>query len=798
MTSSSDNESSVAESGFDLREHLATIWSYKAIALAVTSVVSLAVLLFTVSQPPSYEAVCTIEYDPRPVSPLGSAVEDIGNPTANYWMSREFFATQTKILSSRAVAERVVEQLGLHRDADFLGRPQPARDAGNGNALLPGLLGGQAKARPQSPPPEEAPAGSDPSVAEAAGMLQARLRVSPVDETRLVTVRVSDRNPERAATLANAVAEAYIEKTIEDRLASTVRALEWLGTQLDSLRADLERSELALHDFAEEHNVLSVSMEDPQNLVSHNIQEFNAELTRARTRRIALTAHLERLRTLVHGRSPEQAAANLERLRPQSSPRTLSSESSAAGHGAPQRTIGETRTRLRAKLAERQGLSARYGPNHPQMQQLGLEVTSLRTQLEEEVSAALRTAEADVIEARSIEAGLRAALDEANRAGMQLTLRGIEYERLSRQRENNSKLYNLVLERTTETDLTRMLRTTHARVLDRALQPSSPVSPKLYANVVGGLGMGLVLGIAVALLMGRLDRRLKTVADVESLGLTVLGVLPKLRRGVAQPPRPRGLRGWAGTKPKPAESEDESVVSDIHRELFVHTEPMSAAAESFRTVRTNLTFMGADQTIHTLAVTSPSPREGKTTLACNLAIALAQSGKRVLVVDTDLRRPRVHKVFGIKGRPGVTSVLVGDVSLEEAVQSTVVPHLDALTCGPIPPNPSELLHGQHFGNLIATVKERYDRVVFDSPPIAAVTDAAVLAPQVDATMLVVEANSTSRDAIKVALRQLRDVKAHVVGGVLNNMKHRFRRYGAGGYYNYRPYYRSHDEETKDE
>ncbi len=724
-------------SGLDVQEYLRAFWTYKWLILGVTLVVGTGVIFWTLRQPKIYEATCTIEYDSNPSTPLGREVEDVANPIGNFWMSQEFFATQNRIISSRTVAERVVR---AHPDLF---------DVPDG-------------------PPEQWPGSA---VDAAASSLQARLTVEPVQDTRLVAIKVTDQDPAHAATLANAVADAYIDKTMEDRLGSTVNALQWLGTQLDNLRTQLDTSELALHRFKEDHNILSVSMEDRQNLVASDIQHHNTKLQETRSRRRELEARLARIRSLVNSEDVEAAAAAFP-------------ENDA---------LTGLRTELRTKVAEQESLSRRYGPNHQQMETLAGEIAALREQMRAELQGLLRAAEADVDEIRRIESGHRQDLDQAHQAGIELNLREIEYSRLNRERENNSKLYNLVLERTTETDLTRMFHATPARLLDRALEPTAPISPHFTTNAAGGVGAGLALGLALAFLLGRLDRRLKSVAEVERTGLTILGILPRIEEGVESQPvyaKGNGKRRRRAAAPKPGAS----------RDLFVHTHPMSAAAECCRTIRTNLTFMSADDPIRALVVTSASPREGKTTVTANIAISLAQSGKRVLLVDTDLRRPRVHRAFGVSGARGATNVIVGEARLTDVVSSTDVPNLDVLACGPIPPNPSELLHSQRFGELVSEALEHYDRVIFDSPPLGAVTDAAVLAPQVDATLLVVKAHETTRDALASALRQLRDVGAHVAGGVLNDLDPRRKGYAGGDYYYYyrrEGYYYADEERDAD-
>jgi capsular exopolysaccharide synthesis family protein len=221
---------------------------------------------------------------------------------------------------------------------------------------------------------------------------------------------------------------------------------------------------------------------------------------------------------------------------------------------------------------------------------------------------------------------------------------------------------------------------------------------------------------------------------------------------------------------------------------MVHTHPRSTVAECCRAIRTNLTFMGAGDPLEVLLITSPGPREGKTTLAVSLAITMAQTGRRVLIIDTDLRRPRLHKVFGVAPVAGITSVLVGERSFEECVFDTGIPGVTVMPCGPIAPNPSELLHTPQFTEIIRRARASYDRVIFDSPPLGAVTDPAVIAPQVQGVVLVVRPRQTSRDAVLASLKQLNDVGARLLGSVFNHVDPIDRPYGYRGAYYYYYHY----------
>lgn len=675
--------------------------------------------LWTARQTKIYLADCTIRHIPDPPKPLGRKMETYS--PLNYWSTREHFATENLILGSRAIAERVVSELGLHQDPTFVGERKPGPDG-----------------KPRSPA----------TITEAASILQQMLTIQPERETRVVHIRIEDRDPERAALLADSIADAYIAKTVEDRLGSTTAALEWLGQQLEGLKKQLESSELALHDFKDKHNVLSISLEDRQNIVSNDIQRYTEALSTARTRRIEVAARLEALGSanaedpfLVHASATDEAPS-VEHLRQQ----------------------------YRTAEAEQAQLAIEYGHNHPRMLAVTEWMDLLREQLRSEIDGIIDRAQNELEEVVAVEAGIRQALQESNQAGLRLNLQEIEYRRLIRERDNTDRLYSAVLERTAETDLTRALRVQYAQVVDRALVPTAAIRPRVPMAVTLGVILGLALGLLLVLLLSQLDRVVRTVEQAEALGLTVLGIVPQIDKASGRSQRRR--RGRKREHP-------------IDRDLHVHTNPKSAVAECCRTIRTNFTFAATKNPVGAFVVTSASPREGKTTVSISLGISLAQSGKKVLLADTDLRKPRIHRAFGLRSGLGVTSVLVGDKDVMEAVQETKVPGLRFLASGPIPPNPSELLHTTQFTNMLERLREEFDIVILDSPPLVAVTDAAIIAPQVDGALLVVHTLKTARDAVKSALRQLKDVQAHLIGGILNDVDLNRQKYGYGSYYYYR-------------
>jgi capsular exopolysaccharide synthesis family protein len=700
------------------------IWKLKYLILVVTAITTVMVALWTLRQPKVYAASTTVEFDPTPPRPLGAQVEEVSAGLESYWSTREYYSTQFQVLQSQRVAEAVVRQLGLQHDPEFLGVSRDRR--GSFRSV---------------------------SVTAAAGVFRSRLRVESVKDSRLVLLSIEDFNPRRAQLIANTVASVYIRQNLDQRMSTTVSALEWLGDQLGSLRRQLDTSERALYDYRQNNNLLSTSFEERRDHVGNRISKLSEAVTDVQTRRIAIAARVAILRSALNATENDVMAMN--------APELLAS--------AP---LQQLRTSLELLEREKAGLSPRYGANAAQMQAIQMRIEEVRTALRREVRNVYQSAAAELAVVRRTEGDLRSALGDAQREGLELNRREIEYGQLLRERENNSKLYGIVLERSKETQLTRMMRVNNVRVLDEALLPGAPIRPKVSTNILAGAGSGFVIGLILAYLVLLADRTMRTEGDViDDLKATLLGVLPKISSRAA----------WQYVYSYSRSSELEEPVKNP--DLIVHTHPKSAIAEACRKIRTNLLFLSPDTPFQVIMVGSSDPREGKTMVAISLSISLAQSGKKVLLIDTDLRRPRVAKAFELRPAVGIASVLINEATLDEAVVETDIPNLSLLTCptAEIPPNPSELLHSQRFTDLIKTLRTKYDRIVFDTPPVGAVTDALVIGPQVDGVILVTRARKTVRARARSVLSQFRALGTRLAGVVLNDVD--LRREGAE-YYSY--------------
>ncbi len=693
---------------------------------------------YTQRQPRVYQASARIEYNPAPASPLGRSVEDVANPVSNYWLAIRYFETQNLILTSRGLLERVARRLGLEEESRF--------SAGNAS-------------------PELSP------VERAALSLQRKISVHPIENTQLVEIRATDTDPAFAADIANAVCDEYLAKTVEDHMSATVDAIDWLSDQLNDVRSRLIESEQALHNFKKDNAIVSVSMEDRQNLVASDMTRFGDELATVRARRVTLEARVEQLRGLTN---PKALAAFL---------------------GGEDGNLGRIATELSDLEAKRGRLETRFGPNHPTLVELNQDIESTSAELRRAHESLVTAHEAQLAQVYAMEKGFRAALAEANQRGLDLNRKSMEFERLQRTQVNNENLYQMLLKRSTETDLTRMVNFSHVRVVDRALQPQRHIFPRLSVNLAAFFAIGLLLGVGLALLLGRLDHTLRTVEELKDLGVSVIGVTPRAlaeQSGLIALPQTRRSRRRAERSP----NEPASVASRTRRDLLVHHHAGAAAAEAIRSLRTALLFASIDRPLRTLVVTSPKPGEGKTTLAVNLAVAFAQSTKKVLLVDADLRRPRIHQTFGVDNSIGLTNLIAGVGQLEDALLATDIPGLALLTSGPLPPTPSEMLHAPGFSQTLAELKARFDLIIFDTPPVVPVTDASVLAAEMDGTLLVVRSKVSTRDALLSALDSLGRVRARLLGVALNEAESPAGRYGKGYGYGYGYGYTTSEEPSR--
>jgi capsular exopolysaccharide synthesis family protein len=694
----------------DFRAYWRTIrkrWPFVTLAVIVASAIA---FVYTYRQPKIYEATCQVIIEPTTPQVLPGSKDVVELGTGTFWANKEFYETQYRIIQSTAVGQRTAEKLGLQYDPDY--GPDAAKNMTDVGRAVAG-----------------------------------QVSVKALKDSRVVLITATDRKAHRAALIANTLADTYIEHNLDYKLEGARTAMSWLAEQEGELKRQLEGSEMRLYQFKKDRNLLAVSLDDKQNMLSQNLASVNTKLTDLR----------------IHILEQDAKRRMIERARANIAEEETLPEIRANG------TIGVLRGSFVQLAKEYSDLSSKYGPEHPRMKAITAQMDSIKKAYQEEIDGVLASFEKSYQQMIDNERSLKAMMDKEKKEAIELSKIEVDYKPLQRASEQNAKMYSMIAARQKEIDITGPMRTNNVRVLERAIVPSFPVRPRPVQNLMLGLLIGLGAGIVMAFAIEALDNTLKSQSDVEQfLGVPVLGLVPII--GAA----PGG----------------EAVRASDHlreRDLGVFLDPKSVAAECCRSIRTNILFMSPDRPLRTMVITSPSPQEGKTTTAINLGVTMAEAGGRVLIVDTDMRRPRLHRSFGVPNQAGISTVIVGKTTIEESVKGTDVPNLDVLPCGPVPPNPSELLHTDRFAKILAECAKLYDRIILDSPPTSAVTDPAVLGNLCDGVVLVVKAGETTRDSAMHARRQLLGAKARLFGVVVNAIDFSNPAYGYDYYY--RNYYR---------
>ena len=702
----------------DLQAYWRTIVRRRWLIIPFFLAVVLVTSIVTLRQTRIYDATCTIIIDlsaPK-VLDKDSVQEVVESGSGGYWYSKEFYETQYKVLTSRTVAQRVVDKLQLGQNLKFLGLDEV-----------------------KDPAELEKHRGR----ADPVATLLRNLKLAPVKDSRIVRVTYEDPDPAFAAQVANTLAESYIAENLSVKTVTSQNASEWLETQLAELEKKLDSSSKELFEFKKSHDIVATTWEDRQSMVTQRLNQINDALTRARVRRAELQARNDAIAQA--SASLDQAGADVEALQPVATSVAI-------------QTMKLRYVETRADCAD---LRSRYGEEHPRLQACDKKLAETRQGMRDEIKIALNASRQEFQEVIKTERNLQGLLAETKTDAFGLNQYERDYLELKRGYDNNQRLYELVLKRLKDTGVSGMLQNSNVRILDRARPATRPVRPDLLRNLALAVLIGLLGGVGLAFAAEALDTSITSQQQIEErLGLTFLGIIPSIE------------------KAKDGTAQD----------MVVHTQPKSAAAECLRAVRTNLLFMSPEKPLKTIMVTSPGPQEGKTTTAISLAITMAASGNRVLLVDADMRRPRVHRAFGIPNGAGLTSLILGEGALSALCQPTAVEHLFVLPCGPVPPNPAELLHTAAFQRLLKEMSASYDRVIIDSPPIGVVADAVVMGTHVDGTLIVLKAGQTSRDVARQAVRQLSDVKAPLFGAVLNDLDLTDQKYGQYAYYYRYGYY----------
>jgi capsular exopolysaccharide synthesis family protein len=633
---------------------------------------------------------------------------------------------------------RILESRGLARRVLKTLPPPPQAEPGTFERVvsLPRQLLTRWRAKPAAPP--ESPATDETrSESAAIGAFLGGLEIVPVKSTRLVEIVYSSPDPEYAALAANTVAREYVQQNLDSKLLNTNTTLDWLKGELEKQRKKVEAAERAMANYQEGQN--AISLDDRQNIVIARLNSLNEAVTRAKTVRLQKES-LHRQLGNVTADTPGVDTFPV-----------------VAQNG----TIAELKTQIARLNAEKASLRQRLQEAHPQIQTLNTQIAGATERLRLETSRVLESIGNEYRAALAEEQSLSASLEDQKRQAMDLNRKNISYSILQREAEGERNVYNALLQQEKEMRVVSNSRANNVQLMDAAEVPGGPYTPNHSRDWLMALVLGIALGVAFAYTVEYLDDTVKLPDDVtRRLKLPLLGLVPAVSGGKVP----------VLTNPVPHDF-----------------------GESFRSLRTSLVFTNGGDGKRMIAVTSTQPLEGKTTTACNLAVALALGGSRVMLIDADMRRPGLHRTMGLRNEIGLSHVLTGQARVREAVQRTSEPNLYVMTAGRTPPNPSELLSSSRMQNLIANLQAGpFDWVIIDTPPVLAVTDAVIIAPYVSGLVFVVGSEMTRRSHAERAIQTIQSGKPNIIGAVLNRVDLNRNKYYYSRYYgyHYKSYYGS--------
>lgn len=726
-------------------EYLRILLKRKWIILACLATIFSLVAVASLKMTPVYEAGGTIEIN-KPDASLN--FQNSATFSLDYYDPTEL-ETELKILQSDLLAMQVIRELNLDRRPEFAGRtplPSPSLD------LAPD------------------PLQSDPSRAAAmVGGIKGSLRVSLSPNTRIIEVHYRSSDPQLAADVVNTLMQTYVENNFKARFESTMQASDWLSKQLVDLQMKVETSQEKLVRYQKEHEILGT--DEKQNITTAKLDELNRALTSAESDRM----EKEALYRMAEAGDADSLASSANGL------------GDANGRSQDSQLLESLRARQADIKIQAAELNTQFGPAYPKLSQLNNQLKEIDIQIQAEMKKISGKVRGQYNAALQRENMLHDAFEKQKQEANKLNENAIEYTLLKRDVDTNRQLYEGLLQKLKEAGVSAGLKSNNFRIVDSARPPSAPIEPNIPRNLMFAVVLGLASGVGLAIVLEALDNTVRTTEQAQAIsGLASLGMIPLGSKAAREGPNPKRLV---------IASSKETV------ELVTQVSPQSQMAESYRALRTSLLLSNLGAPPKVIMVTSALPQEGKTTTSINCAVVLAQKGVRVLLIDADLRRPSIHKTLGMGPHSGLSNVLTGTTTLDQAItRTTILPNLFVLAAGTPPPNPAELLASANMKEVLAKLCEEYDHIVIDTPPTLSVTDAVVLSPRADAVVLVIRSAQTTKQALRRSRDILTQVNAKVVGVLLNAVD-----LSSPDYYyyyeyqgKYARYYREEDSSARDD
>lgn len=742
-----------------LRDYLFVVLKRKWLILSLCLVVTSLVAIQMFRQPSVYEASATIRIEQRAKNILQSPQLVLNaQPDANFW------GTQVKLLESPALARQVALTLDLRHNPNFFG----AQAQGGVFTALKRMVSGEKRVATPAPTPkglsvvDEARLKVDPLTPEELAQLEpyedaimAGEQVEGVVGTNLFLIKYRHTDPEMAQKVANTIAEVFRANNIQRATENSTQAEDVLAREISDYQGKIRHDQEALFNFAREKGIPPVidttSNVEVQRLADLSRQVLEAENMRKNAQAIYLSAKAAKDPYAV----PEvQKSARITQL---------------------QERISQLEERKAALLVT-------YTKEWSEVKKLEVTIKRLNDELQKAAGDAIEGLQKNYEAAQTHENSVRERYNEQRGTTNQQTRDQIEMTEFMQRLETNKQYLNTLLQKQRELQIAQGDRGNEVSIENYSRVPRGAVGPPRVRNVMIAFVLSLVAGIGLAFLLDFLDDTVKSLDDVDRyVHLPALALIPNGGHGGAR------LKGLPQVKPGgPGESTALAMLDDVR----------SPIAEAYRHLRTSLLLSSAGQPPKTILVTSSQPSEGKTTTAINTAYMLAQTGAEVLIIDCDLRRPRLHAQFEVPNSKGLTTWLSGEKDLDSLLQTCPkTPNLKILTSGPVPPNPAELIGSDEMRRLLGQLSERFAHIIIDSPPTISFTDSSILSTMVDGVMLVVHGGRSSRAVVRRAKQQLLDVGAHIFGVVLNNVKAEASDYYYSGYYS--NYYSTETDSGRD-
>lgn len=716
-----------------LRDYLSVILKRKWIVLTffISVVVTTAILTFMAT--PLYKSTVVIKIDKESPNVLSFKGIETGSTIDSY-------ETQYEILKSRILAEKVIKMLSLDKNSDFM--PVKSTLSKITNSLLAPVMNavtavtsvftfGDSADRSTKEGAMKSQAVQEEIPPYLSGALLSRLEVVPVKKSELVKVSFLSHNPELSLNVANAMAAAYIDYDLQSRVDASKEAREFLEKQIESTKAKVETAEKKLNEYASRNEIIFLDSEK-LSINNQKLSDMSSALNAITTERTNKEALLRELK----GSSGPDNPLILNNL-----------------------LILQLKGQHASLEAEYFNLSRTYTPDYPRMKNLKSQIDAIQDRIDLEKARLIRSAESDYSAALKKEASLKKTFDLQKKNVLDFQEKAVEYQILKRDVTVNKDLYNSLLQRLNEVGVSAMSRATNIQVVDRAIFPRVPDKPNKAQNILLSIIFGLMGGIGLAFLVQYFDNTVTDAGEIEkTMHVPSMGMIP-LQKDLISLKRPQ---------------------------LIYDVDARSPMAEVFRSISTFILFSSPSKPPKTILITSAGEKEGKSTISLNIARSLAESLGNGIIIDADLRKPKLHHSFDLDNKIGLSTCLSGNMEFDRSngklIRQTPAKGLSVITSGPVPLNPSALLSSARMKELLDALYTMYNFVVIDAPPVMGMSDSIFLSTIVDGTILVVKAGETPRDALAATTKIFRSVNSNLLGVVLNGVKKSDVKYGYYSHY----------------